>query len=275
MFQAETITEFEDPRIQPYRDLKRQWTQGREEVFIAEGEKVVRLLLDTHLEVISLLTFERWLEKLSPLLQGRPENIQVFLADKKVIEQLVGYAFTQGVLALAKTPPPSSLSQILSQSPRPHFFVAADGVNNTENIGTLVRNCVAFGAHALILGETSCPAYLRRAVRASMGTIFKIPEVQTSNLVVTLRHLQANGIRCYAAHPPASEKAITSINFREDCCIVFGSEGPGISQAVLDVCDECIAIPMHGDVDSLNVGSAAAVFFYEVNRQRTLARRAS
>jgi tRNA G18 (ribose-2'-O)-methylase SpoU len=85
--------------------------------------------------------------------------------------------------------------------------------------------------------------------------------------VEPLRTLRARGVRCLAAHP-RGEKALSQADFTRDCCIVFGSEGPGISEAVLDSCDEAVAIPMPEKVDSLNVGAAAAVFLYEANRQR-------
>jgi 23S rRNA (guanosine2251-2'-O)-methyltransferase len=96
-----------------------------------------------------------------------------------------------------------------------------------------------------------------------------IPPPETKpTLAETLRELRARGIRCIAAHPRADGKTLSQADFTGDCCIVFGSEGDGISQAVLESCDEAVAIPMSANVDSLNVGAAAAVFLYEVQRQR-------
>ena len=91
------------------------------------------------------------------------------------------------------------------------------------------------------------------------------------SLAQTLHGLRARGIRCIAAHPHASGKTLSQANLSGDCCLVFGSEGHGISKVVLDACDECVAIPMANGVDSLNVGAAAAVFLYEANRQRNKA----
>jgi len=89
-----------------------------------------------------------------------------------------------------------------------------------------------------------------------------------TTLVETLGELRANGIKCIAAHPRPDGKTLSQANFTGDCCLVFGSEGHGISEKVLAACDEAVAIPMLNEVDSLNVSAAAAVFFYEVNRQR-------
>ena len=71
-----------------------------------------------------------------------------------------------------------------------------------------------------------------------------------------------------AAHPHVEGRPLSQVNLGGDCCVVFGSEGHGISEKVLAACDEAVAIPMLNEVDSLNVSAAAAVFFYEVNRQR-------
>ena len=101
-----------------------------------------------------------------------------------------------------------------------------------------------------------------------MGSIFHLPVVETTSLTQAFADLRAQGIRCIAAHPHADGRVLSQANLRTDCCIVFGSEGYGISPAVLAACDEAAAIPMPETVDSLNVGSAAAVFLYEANRQR-------
>jgi tRNA G18 (ribose-2'-O)-methylase SpoU len=146
--------------------------------------------------------------------------------------------------------------------------VAVDGIANAENLGVIVRNCAAFGAHALIVGETSSTPYLRRAVRNSMGAIFKLPAVETPNLVETLRQLRGRGIRCIAAHGQAKSRTLAQCDLTSNCCIVLGGEGHGVSPAVLKECDELAAIPMANEVDSLNVSNAAAVFLYEANRQR-------
>jgi tRNA G18 (ribose-2'-O)-methylase SpoU len=101
-----------------------------------------------------------------------------------------------------------------------------------------------------------------------MGALFKLPMLESRCLVETLRELRRRGIRCLAAHPHTDQKILSQADFTGDCCIVFGSEGKGISKEVLAACDEAVAVPMANEVDSLNVSMAAAVFLYEVNRQR-------
>lgn len=267
MHQVEAITSFDDPRLAPYRNMRRQHDHAAQEIFVAEGEKVVRRLLESPLEIISALFPGRWLAEYEPLLRTRQEKIDVFIAEKDVLQNLTGFSMYQGVLALARIPAAASLENIVNASGSPRFFVAVDGLSNPENMGGLIRNCVALGVQAIVVGETCCIPYLRRSVRSSMGTIFKLPFVQSTNLAATLAELRRHGIRCVAAHPH-TERWIFDVDFSGDCCVVFGSEGPGISEAVRAACDEEVAIPMHSAVDSLNVGNAAAVFLYEVARQR-------
>jgi tRNA G18 (ribose-2'-O)-methylase SpoU len=292
MFRVQKISSLDLPELAPYRTMRRPLEHERQGIFVAEGEKVVRRLLESRFEVVSVLLPEKHLEAFRPLLEARSEKLTVYLTDKKLLESLIGFSMYQGQLAVGKIPPPASLDDILSKNPKPLLFVAVDALTSAENLGALVRNCVAFGVQALIVGETSSSPFLRRAVRNSMGTILQLPVIELSRrgelresltskmklgtrvtrpsetLAQTLQNLRARGIRCLAAHPHTNKKFLSQADFSGDCCIVFGSEGCGISAPVLEACDEAVAIPMPPTVDSLNVGAAAAVFLYEVARQR-------
>ena len=268
MYRSQKIESFDLPELQPYRTMRRQLEHREQGIFVAEGEKVVRRLLESKFSVVSVLLPEKWLRELGPLLQARPEDIQVFVAEKALLETLTGFSMYQGLLAVGKVPPLPTLAEIIARSPKPRLLAAADGLSSAENLGALVRNCAAFTAQALIVGETCNSPFVRRAVRSSMGTVFQLPIVETASLVQALRDLRERGIRCLAAHPHVVGRTLSQVNFGGDCCVVFGSEGYGLSPAVLAACDEAAAIPMPATVDSLNVGSAAAVFLYEANRQR-------
>jgi len=293
MFSVRQIDSLDLPELSPYRTLKRPAEHAAQGIFVAEGDKVVRRLLASRFGVVSLLLPDKRLAEFEPLLRARPEpEIPVYVAGRKsILEELIGFEMFQGVLAVGKIPDAPTLEQALAASPRPRLLAAMDELNNAENIGLLVRNCAAFGAQALLVGETSSSPFLRRAVRNSMGAIFQLPVVELGQqrspladpgkprrrdepgvtLAGTLRELRARGIRSIAAHPPAGGRTLAQADFTGDCCIIFGSEGRGISESVLAACDEAVAIPMANGVDSLNVGAAAAVFLYEARRQRNQA----
>ena len=268
MLHVEKIESLDILELLPYRTMRRQSEHKSQGLFVAEGEKVVRRLLESSFTVVSVLLPEKWLRLLEPLLLARPEQVRVFVAEKKLLETLTGFSMYQGLLAIGRIPARRSLEEILARSSRPRLVAAVDGLSSAENLGALVRNCAAFEAQALVVGETSSSPFLRRAVRSSMGTIFQLPIVETRDLAGTLGGLRRQGVRCLAAHPHAGGRTLSLADFTGDCCIVFGSEGYGLSPNVLAACDEAIAVPMPEMVDSLNVGSAAAVFLYEASRQR-------
>jgi tRNA G18 (ribose-2'-O)-methylase SpoU len=223
------------------------------------------------LTILSLVLPPKWLEAYSGLLAARPEEtITAFTAEKSVLEDLTGFTMYQGVLGIGRIPRNRTLEEITLASPAPQLIVAVDGLSSADNLGGLVRNCVAFGASAILVGETCCSAYMRRSVRGSMGTIFKLPVIQSESLASDLARARELGFRVIAAHPHTDEKTLSGTDFTRSCIIVMGSEGLGISPAVLASCDEAVAIPMQNGVDSLNVGTAGAIFLYEAFRQRSL-----
>ncbi len=264
----EPITALDRPELAPYATLRQHDGHRRAGIFVAEGDKVVRRLLQSPFGVVSVLLPLKRLAEFEPLIRARPEDVPVFVMEIKELEKLTGFPFFQGVLAVGKIPVTHTIESILVGTPQSRLFVAVDGLTNAENVGLIVRNCAAFGAHALLLDGSSASPFLRRSVRNSMGAIFKLPVVECASLVEALMLLRRAGVRVIAAHPHADRRTIHDADFRGDCCLVLGSEGSGLAPEALAACDEAVAIPMSQEVDSLNVGSAASVFLYEAARQR-------
>jgi tRNA G18 (ribose-2'-O)-methylase SpoU len=264
----QAITAFDRPELAPYATMRMQEAHWRQGIFVAEGEKVVRRLLESRLPVLSVLLPPGWLEPLRLLIEQRPEAVAVFTAEKRLLEHLTGFTMYQGLMAVGRRPAALSVADALAARRGPRLWAAVDGLTNAENLGALVRNCVAFNVQALLVPPTSSHPYLRRAVRAAMGTVFHLPVVDVDDLVDALLRLRAAGVRCVAAHPHEHGKILPDTDLGGDVCVLFGSEGYGLSPAVRAACDDCAAVPMPPEVDSLNVGAAAAVFLYEANRQR-------
>ena len=119
MFSVRKIDSFDSPELQPYRTMRRQLEHRQQGIFVAEGEKVVRRLLESKFKVVSVLLPQKWLHDLEPLLAARPEEIDVFVAEKQLLETLTGFSMYQGLLAVGKVPPPVRLDEILARSSRP------------------------------------------------------------------------------------------------------------------------------------------------------------
>jgi tRNA G18 (ribose-2'-O)-methylase SpoU len=264
------VRTLDSSELQPYRTLRRAVEHIRQGIFVAEGEKVVRRLLESPIEVVSLLLTEQWLEDLRPALEGTSNGkVKVWIAPKELLEAIVGFHLHQGVMAIGKIPQPVKLDDVLQPSSSPLLLVALDGLTNADNIGVIVRNCTAFGVGALIVPKNSASPYLRRAVRMSMGAVFELPIVQVSRLPDTLKELRDRfGVRVIAADPKPDATSIKDADFHGNVCIVFGSEGWGISDEVLSACSERVWIPIAHGTDSLNVATASGIVLFEAQRSR-------
>jgi tRNA G18 (ribose-2'-O)-methylase SpoU len=263
------ITSLDDTGLVCYRTLRRPLEHRKAGLFIAEGTRVVERFLESPLEAVSILLTQGLFDRYQSLLERRAEAITVYITEKNLLETIVGFECHQGIMALGKVPFPSTIDGLLARLPPPRLFVATDGLTSAENTGVLVRNCAAYGVDTLIVGETSADPYLRRSVRNSMGTIFRLPIVYAGTLAARLADLRArHAFQIVAAHPRPKSVKLFDADFSRDTCIVFGSEGDGISEAVLAECSMAVTIPMDGGVDSINVASASAVVLYEALRQR-------
>jgi tRNA G18 (ribose-2'-O)-methylase SpoU len=262
------ISTLDQEELRPYRTLRRPLDHLKEGIFVGEGEKVVRRLLNSHLTVISLLVTPDWFARLESDLSSRNEELTIFIAEKSLVETIVGCNLHQGVMAIAQVPADRSLDDIVQSVNGQALMIALEGLVNAENVGVIVRNCAGFGVDAIIVGENSSSPYLRRAVRNSMGTVFQVPIVHVENLASSLMKLRSvYNYNVIAAHP-AGTNTIFDSELKGNSCIVVGNEGDGLSKSILDVCSTLVSIPMKNDVDSLNVANASAVLLYEACRQR-------
>ena len=253
--------------LEPYRTLRRPESHIAQGIFVAEGEKVVRRLLDSGFEVRSILLTQHWLMELQT--RYSLEDVDLFVAEKKLLETIVGYPLHQGIMAVARVPTEPDLHELLRELPDPLFLVALDGIVSAENVGIIVRNAVAFGAQAILAGKNSSSPYLRRAVRNSMGTVFRVPVIHI-DLPNALASIQQRCVRIAAT--PGGDTDIQEIKGDRGVCVVLGNEGDGISDQTMKACDLRVAIRMQNNTDSINVASAAAVLFYEIATSRARVR---
>ncbi len=257
------------PGLEPYLSMRRPAEHRARGIFVAEGERVVRKLVASKIEIVSMLLTEEWFERYKPAVENRGIGDAIYIGERKLLEEIVGYRLHQGIMAIGKVPAPADVFRTGATSGGTRLLVALDGIANSENMGVIVRNCAAFGVDAVIVGETSCDPYLRRSVRNSMGTVFQLPVSMSEDISQTLRELRSvSGFEIIAAHPQEGSERITDVDLTKEVCIVFGSEGVGISPGVLGVCDRRLTVPMEHAVDSLNVGSSVGVVLYEAARQR-------
>ncbi len=138
MLRIQKISSFDAPELRPYATMRRPAEHEVQGIFVAEGEKVFRRLLESDFTVVSAVLSKHWLDNFRPMIEARPEKISVYLAEKNWLETLTGFPMFQGVLAVGKIPAPVSLEDVLQKSPAPRLFAAVDGLANSENLGALV-----------------------------------------------------------------------------------------------------------------------------------------
>ena len=175
----------------------------------------------------------------------------------------------QGVVAQTALIEYVELEDILERVPEDEtpLIVAFDGVTDVRNFGAIARSAECAGAHGLITPLKNSAPVNSEAIRSSAGALSVIPVTRVGSIRMTLAQLQQAGFQLVAA-TEKSRKLLYDADFKKPTVLVMGAEDTGISPAVLKLCNEQLAIPMIGHIESLNVSAAAAVMLFEVVRQR-------
>jgi tRNA G18 (ribose-2'-O)-methylase SpoU len=259
------IDSLDDPRIGPYRMLKERELARDGGRFIAESEQIVRRLIASDLKVESVLLAQRRVEEIAPIV---PPGLPVYVVADAMMRDVIGYKFHSGVIAVGVKPPLRTLDDTLPRDAQSLKLVICPETANTENLGGMIRIAAAFGVDAMILGEQSCDPFFRQSVRVSMGTVFRLPIIQSQNLLRDLDRLKREwNVELIAAVVDDANAAIPSDPLAEArassrWALLFGNEAQGLSKSVIEGCDRRVTIPMKLGTDSLNVMVAAGIFLY-------------
>ena len=180
-----------------------------------------------------------------------------------LFNSIAGTETSQGVIALVR-PPEWAVDQLFrGQS----LVIVLDGLQDPGNAGAIARAAEAFGATGLIFIKGTVSPYHPKSLRASAGSLFRVPFVAAFDAALARASLQQHRVDLYAAMPfTGSQRMAGDIDFRRRCALVIGSEGHGVSRELQGICED-VAIPTVA-VESLNAAVAAAVLLYEARRQR-------
>jgi tRNA G18 (ribose-2'-O)-methylase SpoU len=248
-----------DPRLADYVDLAdpdlRRRTEAEQGFFIAESPLVVRRLLESQCAVRSVLVTPAQYDVLSDVLTDVP----VYVASDAVLRRVVGFNLHRGAVASAARWPMPPVGTVLDGARR---VAVLERVNDHENLGVLFRSAAALGVDAVLLDpECSDPLY-RRCVRVSIGHVLRIPWTR----IESVDEVRRAGFTTFALTPTADAIPIDAVEWPERVALLFGAEGPGLSDAWLGAADQRVRIPMATGADSLNVATAAAIAFYAATR---------
>jgi len=187
----------------------------------------------------------------------------VFVPARRLDQVAPGH---QGVMAEVSPRKYASLETILARSPKP-FVVILDEVEDPQNLGAIVRSAEGAGADGLILPERRSAGLTETVDTVSAGALAHLPVARVPNLVRAMEELKDKGLWLIGAEGSGDEPWY-AFDYSGPVGIVLGSEGKGLRPLVRKTCDKVLAIPLAGKVGSLNVAAAAAVFLFEVVRQR-------
>lgn len=176
----------------------------------------------------------------------------------------------QGMIAFASAFAYSSLDDILNTARvknEPPFIVILDKITDPMNLGAIIRSAACVGAHGVIVQQHRAVGLTPSAVRASAGAVEHVKVARVTNINQTIRALKDLGVWVYAADSKGED--YRQVDFSGACALVIGSEGDGVSQLTLNLCDKTVSIPMSGVMDSFNASVAAGILMYGVYSGRT------
>lgn len=249
------IDNLDTPSLTIYRHLRdNAFTEDNS--FIADSPKVVNMLLQTPIEVRSLLATEAYYAEFEHLIA--PKKIpRLYVADKKLMETIVGHKVHHNVMMHGVRPAPTPLNELGDN------ILMLDLISKTENVGVVARSAAALGVGSLVMPKNGPHPYGRRALRVSMGHVSMLDVHFYSDMFSTLETLKADGYKLFAAEVTEDATPLAEVAVPKKWVLLMGNEGEGLSQEVLDACDETVQIEMVPGVKSFNVGVAASVLMYQ------------
>ena len=264
------ITSASNPQIKQLRLWQKKSAERvKDGIFLAESPKLV-LEAPTSLirSVYVSESFEKEAEPTSP--RGlcrehlRREGISYEILPDSLFETVSDEVTPQGVIAVLNRPQYDEESLLSGPAP---LLVLLENLQDPGNLGTILRTGEGAGITGVILSKGSVDPFHTKVVRATMGSIFRVPVLTGADFTELLPRLQAKGFATYAAHLRGT-KYHTELSYTAPTAFVIGNEGNGLTSEVADLCGSYLRIPMEGQVESLNAAISAALLMYEAHRQR-------
>jgi tRNA G18 (ribose-2'-O)-methylase SpoU len=261
----QVIQDLEDPRVADYRNVRDAELLRERGLFMAEGRLVVQCLIGhSPLCPRSVFVTPAALQALEPDLEKLDPECPVYTASGEVFSGIVGIRMHRGCLAAGERPDRYTLESVLAaKRGSSGLVVVLEGLTDMDNVGSIFRNCRAFGVDGVLLCPRCCDPLYRKAIRTSLGASLCVPYARCDDWPGSLHRLRDEGYRLVALHPGHAAEDLahyaSRVGWSERTAFIVGTEGPGISPDTLALADVHLRITMASDVDSLNVATAAAI----------------
>ena len=201
--------------------------------------------------------------------EARKQKTVINYVEKSRLDHLSETGKHQGVIAIAAAYEYSTVEQMLenarSRGEAP-FLILLDGIEDPHNLGAIISTANQAGAHGVIIPKRRAVGLTATVAKASAGALNYTPVARVTNLVSTMESLKKEGLWFVCADMGGT--SMYDLDLKGSIGLVIGSEGEGVSRLVRETCDFIAAIPMKGEIDSLNASVAAGILAYEIVRQR-------
>lgn len=260
MLEIIELSSLDHPLAIPYRNLTgRQLIQ--ENLFIAESENVILAGLEKGCKPLSLLMETQHIRGKGQALVDAC-NIPVLTGRDDLLQSLTGFSLSRGILCAMERPETMQPEAVLQNTRR---IAVLENVTDGTNVGAIFRSAAALGMDGILLTPSCCDPLQRRAARVSMGAVLRIPYAVCSHPIDLLK---AHGFATAAM--ALTENAVSirheQLLKNEKLALFLGAEGDGLKAETIAACDHAVIIPMHRNVNSLNVAAAAAIAFWELGQ---------
>ena len=257
------ITSTSNRKVKEIQALNRKSSFRRETgLFPAEGERMFLEIPEDRIR--GLFVSERFLAHCGDDAREKLSYLPHEYVSDEVFSAMSDTRTPQGILALVSMDPPS-LDQVLA-GPSPCLLVL-EHIQDPGNLGTMLRAGEGAGLTGIIADRGTADLYNPKTIRATMGSIFRVPLHYTDDLRETLHEMKRRGIFLAAAHLQGSV-SYDQVSFLGPTAFLIGNEGNGLTEETASLADQKIRIPMCGQLESLNAAVASAVLLYELARQR-------
>ena len=203
--------------------------------------------------------------------EAKKQDTLVKYVSKERLDQLSATGKHQGVIAVAAAYEYAEVEDILraaEEKGEPPFIILLDNIEDPHNLGAIIRTANLAGAHGVIIPKNRAVGLTAVVARTSAGALNYTPVAKVTNLAKTMEELKKKGMWFVCADMDGT--LMYRLDLKGPIGLVIGSEGEGVGRLVKEKCDMVAAIPMQGNIDSLNASVAAGVLAYEIVRQRLM-----
>lgn len=246
--------------IKYIKKLKRKRNRWQEEKFIIEGSKMIEEALEAKEEISHIIFSEevRDREDYRLLLQGVDISTNIVQVSRGIFEEISDTESPQGIMALVSFGV-RDIRDILEKKKKNLIFL--DSLQDPGNLGTIIRTADAFKIDGIIIGENTVDPYNEKVVRATMGSIFRLPIYVCEDNESFIKEARDLGYKLFSTD--LKGQALYLEEFSPHNIIIIGNESKGVSNSLSQLVDSRIKIPMPGEAESLNAGVAASIIMYE------------